>query len=119
LGLVLDPAPIWAGVVAGAPVAAVALVALGMRGVDRAVGAEGRGWAAVPGFVWVVPWGYGVFVLGWPGLLLLRDALAAGAPLQGAAGVASSLLGLQVLRTSARVGEVARLGGVMGGGGIA
>jgi hypothetical protein len=114
-GVVLDPSPHWLAVLGGAPVAALALLALGMRGVARAYGAREGGWSAVPAALWVVPWGYGVYVLGWPGLLALRDAVAGGGRSGGLA-VVTALLGLQVLRTSAKVGEVARLGGVMGGG---
>lgn len=115
VGLVVNPDGPWAAVLAGSPAAALGLLALGMRGVVRAYGGAG-GWGAVPALVWLVPWGWGVFVLGGPGLLELSRALAARSGWAAATSAVFIVLGIHFLRTSARVGEVARLGGVMGGG---
>lgn len=95
---------------AGAPLSAGAMLAYGLRVVERAFGKPPRPWMALAVAGSVVPPAYGVWVLGWGGL---RTLAGGGGVLAGALGVVLSVLGLWVLRAWVRILELHRLAEVM------
>lgn len=99
----------WA-LLCGSAATGVAMLAYGLRVVQRSFGRDPRPWMTVAMLGGVVPPAYGVYVLGWRGL---RGIAAADGT--GAAGVAILLAaaGVWVLRSWIRVVEVERLASVM------
>lgn len=99
----------------GAPLAGVAMLAYGLRGVQRAFGRPERPWMALAGAGSLLPLLFGLYVVGWRGL---REMARGGwAPVVG--GLALTLLGGWVLRAWVRVLEVQRLAETMSGIGAA
>lgn len=100
--------------VAGAPLSAGAMLAYGVRVVQRAFGKPARPWMALAVAGSVVPLAYGLWVLGWQGL----RAVASGRGLTSVvAGLVMSVLGLWLLRAWTRILELNRLAEVVSVGG--
>ncbi len=99
---------------AGAPLSAGAMLAYGLRVVERTFGKPPRPWMALAVVGGVVPPAYGLWVLGWEGL----RTLASGGGLSAVVvGVLMSVLGVWVLRAWVRILELNRLAEVMALGG--
>ncbi|MEQ9398354.1 MAG: hypothetical protein RJQ04_04220 [Longimicrobiales bacterium] len=111
------PTP-WA-LLLGAPAAALAMLAFGLRIVQLAFGRPYRAWMGGAMAASVIPPFFSVYVLGWLGL---RRIATLGGPLEVLAGAAFAALGVWVLRAWMRIVEVQRLADVMlapGGAGAA
>lgn len=105
----LDPTT-WSLLV-GAPVTAGAMLAYGLRIVQRAFGRPARPWMSLAGVGSLVPPAFGLYLLGWLGLRAVAQGSGAG-PLLG--GAAMTVLGGWLLRAWLRLVEVQRLAAVMG-----
>lgn len=94
----------------GSILAGAAMLAYGLRIVQRALGRPNRPWMRLAMAASVVPPGYALYVLGWRGLRAL-----AGAGTLGALALATLhfALGVWVLRVWMRVVEIERLAQVM------
>ncbi|GMV06118.1 MAG: hypothetical protein AMXMBFR53_23940 [Gemmatimonadota bacterium] len=95
---------------AGAPLSAGAMLAYGMRVVQRAFGRGGRPWMAAAAAAGLVPPAFGVYVLGWEGL---RGVAQASGFASGAAGLLLAVLGTWVLRAWMQILELRRLADTM------
>lgn len=98
----------------GAPLAAGAMLAYGLRVVQTAFGRPRRGWMTAALAAGVIPPTYGIWVLGWLGLRTLADGGGATALLSGGL---MALLGGWVVVGWLRILELARLAEVMALGG--
>ena len=96
------------GLTLGAIVVAAAMLAYGMRVVQRAAGRPDRPWMAAAGVGSLVPLGYGAWILGWLGL----RGLGAGG-WETVVAIVYTLLGVWLLRAWLRVVEVRRLAAAM------
>ena len=99
---------------AGAPLSALAMLAYGLRVVQRSFGKPRRLWMALAVAGGIVPTAYGLWVLGWGGLRALASAEGIVAV---AVALVTSVLGLWVLRAWVRILELSRLAEVMALGG--
>lgn len=104
-----DPAA-WTLLV-GAPVTAAAMLAYGLRTVQRAFGRDERPWMALAGLASLLPSAFGLYVLGWLGLRAVATGSGTGPVVLG---VLMTVLGGWLLRAWMRVVEVQRLAAVMG-----
>jgi hypothetical protein len=95
----------------GAPVAAGAMLAQGLRVVQRAFGRPQRAWMRLTALAALVPPALAFWVIGWLGLRRLADWAHPGPVLTGAAW---SVLGAWVLRSWLRIVELERLARTMG-----
>jgi len=94
----------------GAPLVAGAMLAHGLRVVQRAFGRPPRAWMALATVAGILPLAFGLYVLGWRGLRTLGE-------LDGPTGVVSGLfftvLGVWVLRSWMKLLELGRLAETM------
>lgn len=95
----------------GAPLAAGAMLAYGLRGVQQAFGRPHRSWMALAAVGGVVPLAFGLYVLAWRGL----RGMAGGGDTSLAAAAVLTLLGGWALHGWVRVMEVQRLAETMAG----
>jgi hypothetical protein len=79
----------------GAPLAAGAMLVHAQRVVQRAFGRPPRAWMSLAGPAWVVPVGFGVWVLGWLGL---RGVAVGGGVISVTSALLFAGLGAWVLR---------------------
>lgn len=93
----------------GAPAAAAAMLAYGLRGVQRAFGRAHRPWMSAAVFASVVPPGVAIYAFAWHGL----RSFAGSGPGGWAYGAVTTLLGAWALRAWLRVIEVQRLAETM------
>ena len=100
----------WA-LLLGAPVAAGAMLAYGLRGVQQAFGRPDRPWMALAAGGALLPLAFGLYVLGWLGL----RGMAQGGAASLALGAFLALLGGWALHGWVRVMEVRRLAEAMAG----
>ena len=119
VGLLQGSNRLW--IAGGAVASAIAMLAYGLRIVQKAIGRPPKAWMRVAILGSVVPPAYGLCVLGWDGLRALSRA-------SGAWSVLSAILhfglGVWVLRSWMKVVEIERLAQVMtvnldGDGGVA
>lgn len=96
--------------VVGAPVSAGAMLAYGLRSVQRAFGREARPWMAFAVAGSVLPPTFGLYVLGWRGLRMLAAWEGPGSVLL--AGL-FSVVGFWILRSWMKLVEVDGLARVM------
>jgi hypothetical protein len=109
LGEMLTGAGGWE-LAGGAPLAAAAMLAHGLRVVQRAFGRPERAWMVLSPVLGVLPLGLGLYVLGWRGL----RALSAADGIPGVvSGVFLTVVGLWVLRAWAKLLELASLADTM------
>jgi len=94
----------------GAPLAALAMLAHGMRVVQRAFGRPERAWMVVSRLSGILPLALGLYVLGWRGLRALSEF--EGSP-DLVSGLFFTFVGLWVLRAWAKLLELAPLADVM------
>ena len=88
-----------------------ALLALGMRTVKRAFGAEAVRWSPLISVLGLLPLGFGIWLLAYRGL---RAFAIGGAPHPGWVGYAAwAILGYRLLRDSARLSEAGLLAQTM------
>jgi hypothetical protein len=99
----------------GAPLTAGAMLAYGMRVVQRAFGRPARLWMRAAVASSLLPPVFGVYVLGWRGL---RAAAAWEGLTAGLGGIFLAALGAWTLRAWLRLLEVRRLAEVMTAGGF-
>jgi hypothetical protein len=100
----------------GATVAAGAMLAHGLRVVQRAFGTPPRSWWALASVGGLLPLVFGVYVLGWRGLRLIArwDGFA-----DVASGIVFTALGYWILRSWQRLFELETLATVMDLGAVA
>ncbi|MHB1192308.1 MAG: hypothetical protein ACYC6F_04600 [Longimicrobiales bacterium] len=87
----------------GAPLSAGAMLVYALRVVERAFGRAAPPWMALAGPAWVVPVGFGVWVLGWLGL---RGLAVGGGLIPVVSALLFTVLGAWVLRAWHRIVEL-------------
>lgn len=97
-------------VAVGAPVSAAAMLAYGLRVVQRAFGRAARPWMVLAVLGSLIPPLFGVYVMGWRGLRVVAQASGPGSILSGLVMVA---LGVWVLRSWVQLLELHRLADAM------
>lgn len=101
------------GVVVGSALVALAFLAMAQSAVRHAAGWPSAGGWRAAGAAWIVPWGWGVWVLVAAAVLPGRRALAAGEWAELGVALACGLLAARVLRDSLRIGELRLLAETM------
>jgi len=94
----------------GAPLAAGAMLAHGLKVVQKAFGRPQRPWMVLAPVAGVLPLGLGLYVLGWRGLRTLSDPHGIASL---ASGVFFTLAGVWVLRSWVKLLELGRLADAM------
>lgn len=107
------PGVVVLGVVVGSPFVAAAFLLMGQGAVRLAAGLRASGIWASAGWIWILPWGWALWVLVAGSILPGRTALQTGAWLRLGFALACGLLAVRVLRDGLRIGELRRLAETM------
>ncbi len=94
----------------GAPLTAGAMLFYALRVVERSFGRPPRAWMSLAGPAWVVPVGFGVWVLGWLGL---RGVAVGGGVISVSSALLFAGLGTWVLRAWHKILELHSLAEAM------
>jgi hypothetical protein len=89
------------------------MLVYGLRAVHKAMGRRGGGWMAITGLAGLVPWAFGVYVLGFRGLRPLGGLFSTFEPVNLVASLIFLALGLRVLWAQGKLVELQRLADTM------